>query len=89
MTQSFACTSFNILHIDRILLIRIPSLPYKKQGNPRKSYIVIYENIKVIESTISGKKVSRAGGGWGVWSLCIKIGYSKPTRAENPKGTST
>ena len=30
-----------------------PSLPlYKKQRNHRKSYMVIYENIKVIESTI-------------------------------------
>ena len=31
----------------------VPSLPrYKKQGNHRKSYMVIYENIKVLESTI-------------------------------------
>ena len=28
------------------------SLPNKKQGNHRKSYVVIYENIKVMESTI-------------------------------------
>ena len=27
-------------------------LPYKKQGNHRKSYMVVYENIKVIESSI-------------------------------------
>ena len=26
--------------------------PYKKHGNHRKSFMVIYENIKVIESTI-------------------------------------
>ena len=28
------------------------SPPFKKQGNHRKSYMVIYENIKVIESNI-------------------------------------
>ena len=28
------------------------SPPYKKHGNHRKSYMVIYENIKVIESAI-------------------------------------
>ena len=27
-------------------------LPYKKQGNHRKLYMVIYENMKVIESSI-------------------------------------
>ena len=26
--------------------------PYKKQGNHRKSYMVIYENMKVIERSI-------------------------------------
>ena len=26
--------------------------PYKKQGNHRKSYMVIYGNMKVIESSI-------------------------------------
>ena len=31
--------------------------------------------------------MSRAGGGWR--SLCIKIGYSEPTRAESREGTST
>ena len=31
----------------------LPGLPpYKKQGNHRKSYMVMYENMKVIESSI-------------------------------------
>ena len=33
-----------------IVLWSLP--PYKKQGNHRKSYMVIYENSKIIESTI-------------------------------------
>ena len=35
----------------------------------------------------SSRVVSRADGGWR--SLCIKKGYSEPTRAESREGTST
>ena len=38
----------------------------------------------------SGICVSRADGGGGGWkTLCIKIGYSEPTRAESREGCST
>ena len=40
-------------------------------------------------SNISSRVVSRADGGSGGWrtkTLCIKIGYSKPSRAESEKG---
>ena len=39
----------------------------------------------------SSRRMSRAGGGGGGgWrSLCIKISYSEPTRAESREGTST
>ena len=36
----------------------------------------------------SSRVVSRPGGG-GWKTLCIKIGYSEPTRAESREGSST
>ena len=37
----------------------------------------------------SSRRVSRSGWGGGLRSLCIKIGYSEPTRSESREGTST
>ena len=40
-------------HFEKLEENIYPSLPpYKKRRNHRKSYMVIYENIKVIQSTI-------------------------------------
>ena len=37
---------------------------------------------------VSSRRVSRAGG-WGLKTLCIKIGYSEPSRDESREGPST
>ena len=43
---------------------------------------------RILRVSRSSRVVSRAEGGGGR-SLCIKIGYSEPTRAESREGTST
>ena len=64
----------------------------------KKSYIVsgasttLYlpsSQANILQAYNSSRCVSRSGGGGGLRSLCIKINYSEPTRAESREGTST
>ena len=48
-------------------------------------------NFSTASKSISSRRVSRADGGEGGWlkTLCIKIGFREPRRAESREGSST
>ena len=65
-------------------------LPVVKLASARKRHKLSLYGFLVFSSYVSSRRVSRSGaGGGGVKSLCFKIGYREPTRAEGREGTST